>query len=87
MQNIFGLSSFTNAHLIFTTGVFGILLGFLLMFGLLERFFSSIIGIGLVLMVMIMGISFLPIAIPYFAVIYSVITGNQFEERELFEKG
>jgi len=87
MQNIFGIESFTHTYLIFTIGVFGILLGLILAFGLIERFFSTIIGIGLIGMVLIMGWSFLAIAIPYFAIIYSVITGNQFEEREIVEKG
>lgn len=87
MQNVFSFESFTHAHLIFTLGVFGIMMGLLLTFGLIERFFSSIIGVGLIIMVILMGWSFLPIAIPYFAIIYSVITGNQFEEREVVEKG
>jgi len=87
MQNVFEINSFTNSHFIFITGVFGILIGIILAFGLLERFFSAIIGIGLLIMVLILGINFLPLAIPYFAVIYSVITGNQFEEREVVEKG
>ncbi|MBN1494824.1 hypothetical protein JW911_03775 [Candidatus Peregrinibacteria bacterium] len=86
MQNVFGFSNFTNTYFIFTTGVFGMLAGIILMFGLLERFSASIIGIGLLIMAIIMGWSFLPLAIPYFAVIYSVITGNQFEEREIFDK-
>lgn len=86
MQSIFGLDNYSHALLVFNTGIFGILAGALLAFGLLERFISTIIAIGLVLTVIIGGVSFLPIAVPYFAITYIIITGNQFGEREIKEK-
>lgn len=86
MQSVFGFDDFSNALLVFNTGIFGILFGAMLAFGLLERFISTIIAIGLVLTVIIGGISFLPIAVPYFAIAFIIITGNQFEEREIIEK-
>ena len=85
MQSAFGIESFTNEILVFQTGVFGILGGILLAFGILERIVSTIIGVGLLLTVFIMGPSYLPIIIPYFALIYIIITGNQFEAREQTE--
>ena len=86
MQSIFGLETYSHALLIFNTGIFGILIGALLAFGLLEKFIAILVAIGLILMVIIGGISFLPIAVPYFAIAYIIITGNQFEEREIKEK-
>lgn len=86
MQSIFGLQDFSHELLIFNTGIFGILIGSLLALGILERFISSIIAIGLLLTILVGGVSFLPIAIPYFAIVYIVITGNQFQEREIKER-
>jgi len=86
MQSVFGLQDYSNALLVFNAGIFGILMGALLAFGLLERFVASVLAIGLILMVIVGGVSFLPIAVPYFAIAYIVITGNQFEEREIKEK-
>ncbi|MCD6109728.1 hypothetical protein J7J83_03145 [bacterium] len=85
MQSIFGMGNYPNTLLVFNTGIFGILIGALLTFGLLEKFISILIAIGLILTVIIGGISFLPIAVPYFAIVYIIITGNQFEEREIKE--
>lgn len=87
MQSILGIESYSNAFLVFHAGILGILMGILLAFGLLERFTSSLIAIGLLLSVFIGGWYFLPISLPYFAVIYVIITGNQFEGREKVEKG
>jgi len=80
------LSNYDHSILVFNAGVFGALIGALLAFGLIERFVATIVAIGLVIAVIIGGISFLPIAVPYFAIAYIVITGNQFEEREMKEK-
>lgn len=87
MQSTFGVQSFTNEILVFQTGVVGILAGLMLALGLLERLTASLIGIGLLVTLFIIGPTFLPVSIPYFALIYIVITGNQFEEREKIEKG
>jgi uncharacterized membrane protein YphA (DoxX/SURF4 family) len=86
MQSIFGIDDYSHALLVFNTGIFGVLAGALLAFGILERFVSTLIAIGLVLTVIIGGASFLPIAVPYFAIAYITITGNQFEEREIKER-
>lgn len=86
MQSIFGLEDFSHNLLIFNTGIFGILIGLLLALGILERFIATIIAFGLLLTILVGGAGFLPIAIPYFAIIYVVITGNQFQEREIKEK-
>lgn len=86
MQSIFGLQDFSHELLIFNTGIFGILIGLLLAFGVLERFIATIIVFGLLLTILVGGPSFLPIAIPYFAIVYIVITGNQFQEREIKER-
>lgn len=86
MQSIFEIEVFSNELLVFNAGIFGGLVGLLLAFGILERFTASILAIGLILTVLIGGASFLPIAVPYFAIAYIVITGNQFEEREIKER-
>jgi len=86
IQSIFGIESYTHFWFVIHTGIFSILLGLLLAFGLLERLVSIIIGIGLLVSIFIGGFSFLQIVLPYFAVIYIIITGNQFEERERFAK-
>ncbi len=76
----------SHSVLVLNAGIFGALLGTLLAFGFIPRFVSTIIAIGLVFVVIVGGPSFLPIAVPYFAIAYIVITGNQFEEREIKEK-
>jgi uncharacterized membrane protein YphA (DoxX/SURF4 family) len=87
MQSIMGIETFSHSLIVLQAGIFGILLGLLLAFGLIERITSIIILIGLLLSIFIVGITFLPIAIPYFAVIYIIFTGNQFEGREKAAKG
>lgn len=87
MQSIFGFESYTNFWFIIHTGIFSILLGALLAFGLLERIAATIIAIGLIFTVFIGGVNFLPVVLPYFAIIYIIFTGNQFEEREVVAKG
>lgn len=86
MQSIFGIESYTHAMLTFQIGVLGILAGFLLAFGILERVVSITIAFCLLFLLFIKGISFIPVAIPYFAVVYIVITGNLYEEREFIER-
>jgi hypothetical protein len=86
MQSVFGIEDYTHFWFVIHTGIFSILLGALLAFGLLERIASIIIGIGLLISVFIGGFNFLQIVLPYFAVIYITITGNQFEDRERFAK-
>lgn len=87
MQSIVGIETFSHSLFIFQAGVFGIMFGLLLAFGLLERITSTIIMIGLLFGIGFVGVTFLPVAIPYFAVIYTVFTGNQFEERKKVAKG
>lgn len=87
MQSVFGFESYTNFWFVIHTGIFSILLGALLAFGLLERIVATIIGIGLIFTLLIGGLNFLPVILPYFAIIYIIFTGNQFEERERVAKG
>lgn len=87
MQSIVGIENFSHGLFVFQAGVFGMLLGLLLAFGLLERITATLIAIGLLFGIGFVGITFLPVAIPYFAVMYIVFTGNQFEEREQALKG
>ena len=87
MQSIFGIESYTNFWFVIHTGIFSILLGALLAFGLLERIAATLIAIGLIFTVFIGGFNFLPVVLPYFAIIYIIFTGNQFEERERIAKG
>jgi uncharacterized membrane protein YphA (DoxX/SURF4 family) len=86
IQSIFGIESYTNYWFVIHTGIFSILLGLLMALGLLERLVSIIIGVGLLISIFIGGFNFIQIVLPYFAVIYIIITGNQFEERERFAK-
>lgn len=86
MQSLFGIESYTNFWFVIHTGIFSILLGSLLAFGLLERITATIIGIGLIFTILIGGLNFAPVVLPYFAIIYIIFTGNQFEEREKIEK-
>ncbi len=86
MQSVFGIEDYTHYWFVIHTGIFSILLGALLAFGLLERIVSIIIGIGLLISIFIGGFNFLQIVLPYFAVIYIIVTGNQFEDRERFAK-
>lgn len=87
MQSIFAFESYTNYWFVIHTGIFSILMGALLTFGLLERVVATIIGIGLIITIFIGGLNFAPVVLPYFAIIYIIYTGNQFEEREKIEKG
>ncbi|MFC1656146.1 hypothetical protein ACFL3C_04720 [Patescibacteria group bacterium] len=87
MQSIIGMETFSHGLFVFQAGVFGMMFGLLLTFGLLERITSTIIIIGLLLGIGFVGVTFLPVAIPYFAVVYIVFTGNQFEDREKVAKG
>jgi len=86
MQSMFGIENYTHYWFVVHTGIFSMLLGVLLAFGLLERISATIIAIGLLLSIFIGGFGFLPIVLPYFAVIYIIITGNQFDERERIAK-
>lgn len=86
MQSLFGFDWYSNFWFVIHTGIFSVLLGSLIAFGFLERLTSTIIGIGLIMAIFIGGVNFLPIILPYFAIIYIIITGNQFEERETFVK-
>ncbi|MFC1810861.1 hypothetical protein ACFLZH_05150 [Patescibacteria group bacterium] len=86
MQSLFGIESYTNFWFVVHTGIFSMLIGALLAFGLLERIVSTIIATGLLLSIFIGGFNFLSIVLPYFAIIYIIITGNQFEERERIAK-
>ncbi|MBU1445717.1 hypothetical protein KKD70_00440 [Patescibacteria group bacterium] len=81
IRSIFGVSSFTNEHLVFNICAVGVLMGILLAFGLLERITAILIGTATIILLFVIGPNFLPIALPYIAVTYIVITGNQFEER------
>lgn len=87
MQSIFGIETYTHSMMVFQIGVIGILGGFMLAFGILERVVAITIAICLLFSLFIRGLPFLTIAIPYFAVVYIVITGNLYEEREFQEKG
>ena len=87
MQSMFGFESYTHFWFVIHTGIFSILLGALMAFGLLERIASTIIAIGLIFTVFIGGLNFAPVVLPYFAIIYIIFTGNQFEERERIAKG
>lgn len=78
MQSLFGIENYSNYWLVIHAGIFSILTGILLALGLLKRIVSTIVATGLILVLLISGISFLPIIVPYFAVIYIIITGNQF---------
>jgi hypothetical protein len=80
-QSIFGVTNFTNEHLVFNACVIGVLMGILLAFGILERVTAIFIGIIVLTILFLVGTSFIPIALPYLAVAYIVIAGNQFEER------
>jgi uncharacterized membrane protein YphA (DoxX/SURF4 family) len=84
MQSIIGIESYSHASFVFQIGVFGMLIGLLLAFGLLERITSILISIALLLSIFIVGPSFLPIALPYFAILYIVMTGNPFENKKSY---
>jgi uncharacterized membrane protein YphA (DoxX/SURF4 family) len=86
MQSIFGIETYTHAQMVFQIGVLGIATGLLFAFGILERVVAIIIAFCLLFAIFIMGMPFLPIAIPYFVVIFIVITGNLYEEREVVAK-
>jgi len=81
VHSIFGITSFTNEHLVFNACVIGVLMGILLAFGILERITATFIGIAILIILFLVGVTFIPIALPYLAVTYIVIAGNQFEER------
>lgn len=83
----FGVEAFTNIHFVFAAGIFTALAGILVAFGILQRLVAFVIGIFLLLTVFISGFSVLPVFIPYFAVLYALITGNQFATHERLEKG
>ncbi|MFC1600180.1 hypothetical protein ACFL3T_04090 [Patescibacteria group bacterium] len=87
MQSLFGIESYSNFWFVIHTGIFSILLGALLAFGLLERIVSTIVAIGLIFTIFIGGLNFAPVVLPYFAIFYIIYTGNQFEERERIAKG
>jgi len=87
MQSLFGFESYTHFWFLIHTGIFSILLGAMLAFGLLERIVATIVGIGLIFTIFIGGLNFAPVVVPYFAIIYIIFTGNQFEERERIAKG
>lgn len=87
MQSVFGIETYTHSMMVFQMGVIGILGGVLLAFGILERVVAITIAICLLFSLLIRGLPFLTVAIPYFAVVYIVVTGNLYEEREFHERG